>query len=404
VTNLNGRRIVLAVTGGVAAYKSAFLCRRLLEAGAEVRVVMTDEAVNFIGPTTFAALTGKPVIRSLFSADLVSPHTDLGRWADAVVVAPATAATLARLVSGLSEEPVSATLLATRAPVLLAPAMHTEMWEHPATARNIAQLLEDGHHLIGPATGTLAGGDEGIGRMAEPEEIVTALDELLGGTTNAISLNGLKVLVTAGGTREAIDPVRYIGNRSSGKMGHAIADEAARRGAEVALVTTAERPTHPAVKVIRVESAQEMADAASSVNADVAVMVAAVADFRPTGTSTEKLARIDGPPEVRLEKTPDVLASVVARNPRPFVVGFAAETGTSEQTWLARAAEKAARKQVDLLVANDVTEAGAGFGVDTNHVAIVFPDGRVDNWEMAPKTEIAQRLWDLISQQMALPR
>ena len=404
MTNLNGRRIVLAVTGGVAAYKSAFLCRRLIEAGAEVRVVMTDEAVNFIGPTTFASMTGKPVIRSLFSSDLVSPHTDLGRWADAVVVAPATAATLSRLVTGLSEEPVSATLLATRSPVLLAPAMHTEMWEHPATVRNITQLRDDGHHFVGPAIGTLAGGDEGIGRMAEPEEIVAALDVLLGADYPALSLSGLKVLVTAGGTREAIDPVRYIGNRSSGKMGHAVADEAARRGAEVVLVTTAERPSHPAVKVVRVESAQEMAEAASGVDADVAVMAAAVADFRPSGASAEKLARTDGPPEVPLEKTPDVLASVVARKPRPFVVGFAAETGTSNQTWLERATDKAARKKVDLLVANDVTEPGAGFGVDTNHVAIVFPDGRVDDWEMAPKTEVARRLWDLISNQMTLPR
>ncbi len=404
MTNLNGRRIVLAVTGGVAAYKSAFLCRRLIEAGAEVRVVMTDEAVNFIGPTTFASLTGKPVIRSLFSSDLVSPHTDLGRWADAVVVAPATAATLSRLVSGLSEEPVSATLLATRSPVLLAPAMHTEMWEHPATVRNITQLRDDGHHFIGPASGTLAGGDEGMGRMAEPEEIVAALDDLFGGPSQALTLSGLKVLVTAGGTREAIDPVRYIGNRSSGKMGHAVADEAARRGADVVLITTADRPSHPTIKVVRVESAQEMADAASGIEADVAVMAAAVADFRPAGASEEKLARADGPPEVHLEKTPDVLASVVARSPKPFVVGFAAETGTAEQTWLERATEKAVRKNVDLLVANDVTEPGAGFGVDTNHVAIVFPDGRVDDWEMAPKTQVARRLWDLISNQMTLPR
>ena len=404
MTNLNGRRIVLAVTGGVAAYKSAYLCRRLIEAGAEVRVVMTDDAVNFIGPTTFASLTGKPVIRSLFSSDLVSPHTDLGRWADAVVVAPATAATLSRLVSGLSEEPVSATLLATRSPVLLAPAMHTEMWEHPATVRNITQLRDDGHHFVGPASGTLAGGDEGVGRMAEPEEIVAALDDLFGGAGQSLPLSGLKVLVTAGGTREAIDPVRYIGNRSSGKMGHAIADEAARRGADVVLVTTADRHSHPAVKVVRVESAQEMADAASGVDADVAVMAAAVADFRPAGASAEKLARTDGPPEVHLEKTPDVLAAVADRSPKPFVVGFAAETGTSEQSWLQRATDKAARKKVDLLVANNVTEPGAGFGVDTNHVAVVFPDGRVDDWEMAPKTEIARRLWDLISNQMALPR
>jgi phosphopantothenoylcysteine decarboxylase/phosphopantothenate--cysteine ligase len=210
--------------------------------------------------------------------------------------------------------------------------------------------------------------------------------------------------VTAGGTREAIDPVRYIGNRSSGKMGHAVADEAARRGADVVLITTADRPSHPTIKVVRVESAQEMADAASGVEADVAVMAAAVADFRPAGASEEKLARTDGPPEVHLEKTPDVLASVVARSPKPFVVGFAAETGTAEQTWLERATEKAVRKKVDLLVANDVTEPGAGFGVDTNHVAIVFPDGRVDDWEVAPKTQVARRLWDLISNQMTLPR
>ena len=282
--------------------------------------------------------------------------------------------------------------------------MHTEMWEHPATVRNIRQLRDDGHHFVGPGTGTLAGGDEGIGRMAEPEEIVIALDELFGGASQSLSLSGLKVLVTAGGTREAIDPVRYIGNRSSGKMGHAVADEAARRGADVVLVTTADRPSYPTVKVVRVESAQEMADATSGVDADVAVMAAAVADFRPAGESEEKLARSDGPPEVHLEKTPDVLASVVARSPKPFVVGFAAETGTSEQTWLERATEKATRKAVDLLVANDVTEPGAGFGVDTNHVAIVYPDGRVDDWEMAPKTEVARRLWDLISNQMTLPR
>jgi phosphopantothenoylcysteine decarboxylase/phosphopantothenate--cysteine ligase len=404
MTRLKGRRIVLAVTGGVAAYKSAFLCRRLIERGAEVRVVMSEEALNFVGPTTFASLTGKPVIRSLFSADLVSPHTDLGRWADAVVVAPATAATLARLALGLSEEPVSATLLATRAPVLLAPAMHTEMWEHPATVRNIGQLRADGHHLIGPATGALAGGDEGPGRMAEPEEIVTALEALLGEPSQPLSLSGVKVLVTAGGTREAIDPVRFIGNRSSGKMGHAIADEAARRGAEVSLVTTVDRPSHPAVKVVRVESAQDMADATSGVEADVAVMAAAVADFRPTGASPTKLVRTDGPPEVELEKTPDVLASVLTRSPRPFVVGFAAETGTANESWLQRASQKASAKKVDLLVANDVTEPGAGFGVDTNHVAIVFPDGRVEDWQMAPKTEIASRLWDLISNQMVLPR
>jgi phosphopantothenoylcysteine decarboxylase/phosphopantothenate--cysteine ligase len=241
--------------------------------------------------------------------------------------------------------------------------------------------------------------------MAEPEDILIALEAILAGPSEAlVNLGGLKVIVTAGGTREAIDPVRYIGNRSSGKMGHAIADEAARRGAEVVLITASDLPAHPAVKAVRVESAQEMADAVAGVNADVAVMAAAVADFRPAGSSSEKLARTDGPPEVRLEKTPDVLAAVVARDPRPFVVGFAAETGSAKQGWLERAVEKASRKNVDLLIANDITEPGAGFGVDTNHVAIVFPDGRTEDWEKAPKTEIARRLWDLISQQMALPR
>ena len=397
--NLAGRRIVIAVTGGVAAYKAAFLCRRLLQEGAEVRVVMTEEATNFIGPTTFAAMTGKPVLRNLFSADLVSPHTDLGRWADAVVVAPATAATLARLATGLSEEAVSATLLATRAPVLLAPAMHTEMWEHPATVRNLGRLADDGHRIVGPATGELAGGDEGVGRMAEPDEIVSALAEMLSG-----SLSGLRVMVTAGGTREAIDPVRYIGNRSSGKMGHAIADEAARRGAEVVLVTTAERPAHPAVKVIRVESAQEMAEACAATTADIAVMAAAVADFRPAQMAADKLERGEGPPEIRLESTPDILASVMRRQPRPFVVGFAAETGNATAGWLDRAVQKAKRKGVDLLVANDITAAGAGFAVDTNRVSIVFRDGEVENWDLAPKVDIARQLWDLISREMGHPR
>jgi phosphopantothenoylcysteine decarboxylase/phosphopantothenate--cysteine ligase len=390
IQNLTGRHVVLAVTGGVAAYKAAYLCRLLVERGATVRVVLTDEAVNFVGPTTFAAITGQPIIRDLFSADLVSPHTDLGRWADAVVVAPATAATLARLAHGISEEPVSATLLATRAPVLLAPAMHTEMWEHPATARNVRQLKVDGHEVVGPAIGALAGGDDGIGRMSEPDEILEALEKMMAGR-----LSGLRVLVTAGGTREPIDPVRYIGNRSSGKMGHAIADVAAGRGAEVVLVTASERLAHHAVKVVRVESAQDMAEACTGIEADVAVMAAAVADFRPAHPAGEKLSRSDGPPDIVLERTPDVLGLMMARQPRPFVVGFAAETGD-----LQRAVEKAATKGVDLLVANDVTADGAGFGTDTNKVSIVHPGGRVEEWDMASKTEIAGRLWDLIAERL----
>ena len=387
MSTLEGRRLVLVVTGGVAAYKSAYLARALLEAGASVKVVMTEEATNFIGATTFASITGEPVVRSLFGADLVSPHTDLGRWADAVVVAPATAATLARLAHGISEEVASATLLATRAPVLVAPAMHTEMWEHAATRRNIAQLVSDGVTLVGPEEGALAGGDQGMGRMAEPDQIVAALESLFTGP-----LSQLRVLVTAGGTREAIDPVRYVGNRSSGKMGHAIADEAARRGADVTLVTTSDRGAAGRVKVILVESAQEMAEAVAGLEVDVAVMAAAVADFRPKAPSEAKLARSEGPPELVLEATPDILASIMARAPRPFVVGFSAEAGNLE-----RAVDKAKRKGSDLTVANDVTEPGAGFATDTNRVSLIDRDGQVEEWPLMTKAQVAVRLWDSVS-------
>ena len=387
---LSGRRIVLVVTGGVAAYKSAYLARLLVEGEAEVRVVITEEATNFIGPTTFAAITGQPVVRSPFSSGQVSPHTELGRWAEAIIVAPATAATLARLALGISEEAASATLLASTAPVLLAPAMHTEMWENPATQRNLALLRQDGRSVVGPETGALAGGDEGIGRMAEPEVIVEALIDLLAGP-----LSGLTVLVTAGGTREAIDPVRFLGNRSSGKMGHAIADEAARRGARVHLVTAADRRSHPAVDLIRVESAQEMAEAVDKLDVDIAIMAAAVADFRPKDPRGSKLSRSEGPPDIALEPTPDILSAVLSRSKRPFVVGFSAETSN-----ISRAVEKALRKGSDLTVANDVDEPGAGFGVDTNRVSIISAEGDVEEWPLLSKDEVAARLWDLIQSRL----
>lgn len=388
---LTGRRVLLGVSGGVAAYKSVYLARRLQEAGAEVRVVMSRSSTRFVGPQSFAAVTGQHPLTDLFSdPQSVSPHTDLARWADLVIVAPATAATVARLANGISSEVLSATLLATRAPVLLAPAMHTEMWEHPATARNIAGLQADGHHLVGPSAGELAGGDAGIGRMAEPNDIVAAAGALFDRP-----LDGLTVLVTAGGTREALDPVRYLGNRSSGKMGHAIAVEAARRGARVELVTAAIPPAEPGIEVHPVESAQEMLDVVESVTPRVAIFAAAVADFRPTGPSSQKLARSQGPPTIELEPTPDILASVVARDDDTFTVGFAAETGGVE-----RAVEKAKRKGVDLLVYNDVTEEGSGFGSDTNRVVIVRGDLSTEEWPVLPKADVAARLWDLIADAM----
>src|SRR5690606_28004925 len=273
---LSGRRVVLGVSGGVAAYKSAYLARRLLETGAEVRVVMTPAAQRFIGAQTFASLTGSHPLTDLFEDPSVSPHTELARWAELVIVAPATAATIARLAHGIADNALAATLLATRAPVVLAPAMHTEMWEHPATRRNISLIEADGHRIIGPFSGELAGGDVGIGRVAEPEEIVEFAKTVL-----HRPLEGLTVLVTAGGTREALDPVRYLGNRSSGKMGHAIAAAAAQRGAHVELVTTSSLPAPPGANVHRVEPAQEMLEAVEKIHPDIAVFAAAVADSRP---------------------------------------------------------------------------------------------------------------------------
>lgn len=386
---LRGRRVVLGVAGGVAAYKAAYLARRLIEADAEVRVVLTAGATRFIGVQTFRAITGDPVITSLFDAELPSPHTELARWADVIVVAPATANIIGKVANGLSGDALAATILAADVPVVMAPAMHTEMWEQPATARNIERLRADGRILVGPASGPLAGGDAGSGRMVEPEEIVDAVAALF-----PASLAGMTVLVTAGGTREAIDPVRYIGNRSSGKMGHAVAAEAARRGAAVTLISAARLPAPPGVELVAVESADDMANQTweRTPGTDVAVLAAAVADFRPKVAADTKLARTDGAPDILLEETPNVLRGVIERRPDTMtIVGFAAETGSLE-----RAFHKAATYGVDLLVANDVSEAGSGFGTDTNRVTFIAPDGTTEELPHLTKSEVASRLWDRI--------
>jgi phosphopantothenoylcysteine decarboxylase / phosphopantothenate---cysteine ligase len=388
---LEGRRIVLGVSGGIAAYKAVEVCRRLVDAGAHVAPVLTEGALRFVGKTTFDALASEPAHTSLWDDDHPIPHTRLGQTADLVLVAPATARVLGLYAAGISDDLLTNVLLATRAPVLVAPAMHTEMWEHPSVQDNIRTLRTRGVHVVEPAVGRLAGGDVGAGRLAEPADIVAAVEALLGPR----DLVGLKVLVTAGGTREPIDPVRFISNRSSGKQGHALAIEAAARGAEVTLVTTTDRPAGAGVEVVRVETAAELADAvlARSDACDVVVMAAAVADFRPVAVAPSKLKKADGPPEVVLEPTVDVLAALGARKrPGQTLVGFAAETDDVR----ANAYDKLRRKGADLVVANDVSADGAGFEHDTNEVTIVTerrPDRVVP---LADKRAIARAVLDAV--------
>ena len=387
---LAGRRLVLGISGGIAAYKAVYLARRFVEVGADVRSVMTSGALRFVGEQSLAGVTGRAVVTSLFGGIEVSPHTELAAWADAVVVAPATANVIAKVANGLADDALTTTVAAFDGPVVMAPAMHTEMWEQPATRRAVQLLKNDGRYLVGPVSGALAGGDTGPGRMAEPEEILLAAAAVFDA-----SLSGLTVLVTAGGTREAIDPVRYVGNRSSGKMGHALAMEAARRGARVVLVTAAPTARMPeTVEVVEVESAEDMAREVWSRAAmiDVAVLAAAVADFRPVAVAPTKLARADGPPRIVLEPAPNVLAGLVERVGRgTTVVGFAAETGG-----LDRAVRKAASYSVDFLVANDVTLPGSGFGTDTNQVSIIFPDGSRQALALMTKREVAAEIWSRV--------
>ena len=377
--------------GGVAAYKAAYLARRLTEAGAEVRAVMTPAALRFMGEQTLAAVTGSKVMTELFGDDRVSPHTELARWAEAVAVVPATANLLAKIAHGLADDALTAVVAAFAGPVLLAPAMHTEMWEQPSTRRNVALLEEDGRRLVGPTAGELAAGDRGMGRMAEPEDILSATAALFDR-----SLAGMTVLVTAGGTREALDPVRYLGNRSSGKMGVELAREAARRGARVVLVTAAPPPAAASgMEIVSVESADDMAEAvwARAGDIDAAALAAAVADFRPVRSADRKLEREAGPPSIALEPTPNVLAGLVERvGEGTTVVGFAAEVGGFE-----RAVRKASSYGVDLLVANDVASPGSGFGSDTNAVRFITPAGEVETLPVMSKRSVASAIWSRVA-------
>jgi phosphopantothenoylcysteine decarboxylase/phosphopantothenate--cysteine ligase len=393
-----GRRIVLGVSGGIAAYKAIEVCRRLVDAGAHVAPVLTRGATRFVGETTFSALASEPVHTSLFADGDPIPHTRLGQSADLVLVVPATARVLGAYAAGISSDLLTATLLATEAPVVVCPAMHTEMWRHPAVRENVATLRRRGVHVVEPESGRLAGGDVGEGRLASPETIVAAVERVL---ATARDLTGLHVLVTAGGTREPIDPVRFVGNRSSGKQGHAIADEAAARGAKVTLVTTVGLAPPPGADVVRVETAAQMADAVGAVapGADVVVMAAAVADFRPVRAAGRKIKKAGGVPEIVLEPTPDILAGLGARKPPgQTLVGFAAETDDVRQN----ASRKLVDKGVDMIVANDVTAPGAGFEHDTNRVVILNADGTEREVPLADKRAVARAVLDAVLERRTL--
>ncbi|MBV9089442.1 MAG: bifunctional phosphopantothenoylcysteine decarboxylase/phosphopantothenate--cysteine ligase CoaBC [Mycobacteriaceae bacterium] len=405
---MDRKRIVVGVSGGIAAYKACSVVRQLTEAGHRVRVVPTESALRFVGAATFEALSGEPVHTGVFADVPDVPHVQIGKAADLVLVAPATADVLARAAHGRADDLLTAMLLTARCPVLFAPAMHTEMWVHPATAENVATLRRRGAVVLEPASGRLTGADTGAGRLPEPEEITT-FAQLLLERADALpyDLAGCKVLVTAGGTREPIDPVRFIGNRSSGKQGYALARVAAQRGAEVTLVAghTAGLADPAGVHVVHVSSAQQLADAVSKHAADthVLVMAAAVADFRPASAAANKIKKSDAePPVIELVRNDDVLAGAVrARGEGQLpnmrvIVGFAAETGDANGDVLFHARAKLRRKGADLLVVNAVGD-GRAFEVDSNDGWLLTAEGSEAALEHGSKTLMASRIVDAIA-------
>jgi phosphopantothenoylcysteine decarboxylase/phosphopantothenate--cysteine ligase len=394
---LTGKHIVLGVSGGIAAYKSVELCRLLIDAGAHVAPIMTSDAEHFIGKATLSALASESVHTSLWDDTDPIPHTRLGQLADLVIVVPATARVIGAYAAGISSDLLIATLLATRAPVMICPAMHTEMWEHKAVQENLMTLRRRGVYVIDPAEGRLAGGDIGVGRLADPVAIFDQIVQLL----TPGDLYGTHVVVTAGGTREPIDAVRVIANRSTGKQGYAIAAEAATRGAKVTLISTVERSIPSGVEIVAVETAAQMQDALSHVatNADVIIMAAAVADVRPKQIMKGKLkkdlltGRIASLESLELEVTPDILAGLGAtKRPGQVLVGFAAET----DNLIEHAQSKLKTKNVDLIVANNVADPGVGFGHDTNSVTLLFRDDPPRHVPLADKRLIAREVLDSV--------
>jgi len=396
-------RIILGVAGGIAAYKAALVLRLLTEVGHDVRVIPTRASLEFVGRATWEALSGQPAPSDVFEDVPHVPHVELGKGADLVVVAPATADLLSRAATGRADDLLTATLLTARCPVLLAPAMHTEMWEHPATRANVATLRSRGVHVLEPASGRLTGADTGRGRLPEPADIVAAALALVGSTDAPHDLAGQHVVISAGGTREPLDPVRFLGNRSSGRQGWALAETALARGARVTLVAANVTLPAPArADVVAVETTAELRDAvrAAAKDADVVVMAAAVADFRPaTAAETKIKKRADGSaPVLELVETPDILAELATERLRPgqLVVGFAAETGDSDASVLEHGRAKARRKGADLLVVNAVGE-GRGFGTADNSVTILDAHGDAVMSAAGSKAAVAHAVWDAVA-------
>jgi len=402
---LQGKRILMVIGGGIAAYKSLDLIRRLQERGARVRPILTKGGQEFITPLAVGAIAGERAFTDLFDprSELDVGHIRLARETDLVVVAPATADLLAKMAGGHADDLASAVLLATDKPVLIAPAMNPHMWAHAATRRNIAQLAADGVACIGPNEGEMAErGERGVGRMAEPLEIVAKIAELLGDSADAKLLGGRRILVTSGPTREAIDPVRYIANRSSGKQGHAIARAAADAGADVILISgPVELPDPAGTNVVRVESARDMLEAVEkSLPADVAIFAAAVADWRVAEPNRGKIKKGNDLPKLVLAENPDILATIASRKSgRPaLVIGFAAET----EHVIENAKMKLARKHCDWILANDVSKSSGIMGGERNRIHLVTADG-VESWPMQPKHEVARMLVGRIAAALARP-
>jgi phosphopantothenoylcysteine decarboxylase/phosphopantothenate--cysteine ligase len=393
-------RIVLGVAGGIAAYKACELLRLLTESGHQVRVVPTAAALNFVGEATWAALSGQPVTASPWDDVHEVPHVRLGQEADLVIVAPATADLLARAAAGMSDDLLTAVLLTARCPVVFAPAMHTEMWLHPATRANVATLRARGCLVVDPASGRLTGKDTGPGRLPEPSELFAVAQRVLarGVAGLAADLSGRSVLVSAGGTREELDPVRYLGNWSSGRQGYALASSAVLRGAEVTLVAAnTELPDPAGVKVVRVKSALQMREEmlAAAPEAEVIVMAAAVADYRPAARSNQKIKKTGAAPDpIALTENPDIVRDLVAARQRQgqLIVAFGAETGDV----LANGRAKLARKGCDLLVVNQVGN-GLAFGTEDNEAVVLGADGSEVSLPRGPKEQIADGIWDLIA-------